>query len=128
MTNIIDSIIDYTLRSKYCALNKLGNRLYVNRQMSVNREEFVIEGYTSASKMQGILMEMKLLLNGRYAGNKEYLFERMNHLIDCAFKSHASKKKPTFIVNKKAVKELKKPVKQVRCKKTGRFIAKKKKK
>jgi len=91
-----------------------------------NRENFIINGITDKSKMHDILIEMKLLLNGRYAGNKEYLFERMDYLIDCAFKSNAVKRKLT--INNKTVKDLKKPKAQARCKKTGKFIAKKRKK
>jgi hypothetical protein len=127
MTNIIDSIIDYTLRSDSTTLNKLGNSLYVNRQMSLNREKFITKGIVSGStnKMQDLLMEMKLLLNGRYAGNKDYLFERMHYLIDCSLKLQSKSK---FTVNKKTVKNLKKTKMQKRCKKSGRFIAAKKRK
>ena len=133
MTNIIDSIIDYTLRSNSTMLNKIGNTLYVNRQMSTNREDFITEGITGASALRDILMEMKLLLNGRYAGNKDYLFERMDYLINCTLQSQIktnsrTAKSKKLTVNKKTVKELKKPVKQTRCKKSGKFIAKKKKK
>lgn len=131
MTNIIDSIIDYTLRSNSTTLNRIGNTLYVNRQMATNREDFVTEGVTGDSAMKNILMEMKLLLNGRYAGNKDYLFERMDYLINCAIQ-HQSRaqvpKKLKLTVNKRTVKELQKPVKQARCKKSGRFVAKKKRK
>jgi len=126
MTNIIDSIIDYTLRSNSTTLNRIGNTLYVNRQMATNRENFITEGITKNSALRDIAMEMKLLLNGRYAGNKDYLFERMDYLIDCTIQSQNKPLKLT--VNKKTVKELKRPVKQARCKKSGKFIAKKKKK
>lgn len=122
---MIDSIINYTLRSKYNTLNKIGNTLYVNRQMIINREKFVTESIVGSDTMRDILMEMKLLLNGRYAGNKDYLFERMEYLITCGFKLQP---KPTFIVNKKKVSELRKPKKQLRCKKSGKFIAKAKNK
>jgi len=126
MTNIIDSIIDYTLRSNSTTLNRIGNTLYVNRQMATNRENFITEGITKNSALRDIAMEMKLLLNGRYAGNKDYLFERMDYLIDCTIQSQNKPLKLT--VNKKTVKELKRPIKQARCKKSGKFIAKKKKK
>jgi hypothetical protein len=132
MTNVIDSIIDYTLRSKFNTMNKFGNMLYINRQMAFNREKFITEKLSCGSndKMQNILMEMKLLLAGRYAGNKDYLFERMNYLIECAFKCQNSKQKttPKLTVNKKTVNDLQKIKKQSRCNRTGRFIARKKKK
>jgi len=133
MTNIIDSIIDYTLRSNSITLNKIGNTLYVNRQMATNRENFVTESITSDSAMKNILMEMKLLLNGRYAGNKDYLFERMDYLINSAIENQSKnqktvKPKPTFAVNKKKVADLCKSKMQKRCKKSGRFIAAKKRK
>jgi len=132
MTNIIDSIIDYTLRADSTMLNKVGNMLYVNRQMAINKESFIVKGVTKNSAMRDILMEMKLLLNGRYAGNKDYLFDRMEYLIDCAFQSQTttklSIKKSKLTVNRKTVKELKKPVTRARCKKSGKFIARKKRK
>jgi len=132
MTNIIDSIIDYTLRSKFNTLNKIGNTLYVNRQMIINRENFIAGNLSCGTndEMQNILMEMKLLLAGRYAGNKEYLFERMNYLIECAFECQNNKQKttPKLTVNKRTIVDLQRVKKQIRCKKTGKFIAKKKKK
>lgn len=128
MTNIIDSIINYTLCSKYNTLNKIGNTLYINRQMSINREKFITEKVNGGT-MRNILMEMKLLLNGRYAGNKEYLFERMDYLINCAIERQPKNKKNIRLtVNKKPVKELRTPKKLNRCKKSGRFLAKKKRK
>jgi len=129
MTNMIDALIDYSLRSKYNLLNKLGNTLYVNRQMIINRENFITGNLSCGTnnEMQNILMEMKLLLAGRYAGNKEYLFERMNYLIECAFKCQNNKQKK-LTVNKKTIVDLQRVKKQIRCKKTGKFIARKKKK
>jgi hypothetical protein len=39
---------------------------------------------TSIDRMQDILREMKALINGGYYGNKEYLFSRLDYLINCA--------------------------------------------
>ena len=121
MTNVIDAIINYTLRSKYNSLNKIGNTLYVNRRMISDRENFITEGFTATSKMQDVLMEMKLLMSGRYAGNKEYLFGRMGYLIDCGFRiQNKSKRRSAKIINRSE--------KQNRCKRTGKFVALKKRK
>jgi hypothetical protein len=103
--------------------------------MATDRENFITENITSTSAMRDILMEMAILLNGRYAGNKDYLFERMDYLISCALqrqsktsisKSKSSKSKLT--VNKKTVKVLYKSKTPARCKKSGKFIARKKRK
>jgi cation transport regulator ChaC len=125
---MITKAINYIRNTNNATLKSFGEKLHVNHQMAVNRDNFVTAPLVagSADEMKNVLMEMRLLINGKYAGNRDYLFERMDHLIKLGFTAelNSRKKESTITVNKKSMKTLKKSV--ARRDKMGRFVTKSK--
>jgi len=86
INNIINNIINAASKSNFTSIRKIGQTLNLNQQMRVNKDAVIRANRpgTSIDRMQDILREMKSLLNGGYYGNKEYLFSRLEYLINCA--------------------------------------------
>ena len=137
-TNLIDKLINNLKKSENKIFSRVGTSLYVNRQMHKDKDAFLVAKFSpssqSANRMQEILLEMRTLINGGYGGHKEYLFGRMNYLLDLASVNCRNQQiKRTTVtpskvtVNKKKLTDLRinKTLKTgVRRDKNGRFIAK----
>jgi len=125
--NIITSIVNRLSNSENAALNRLGQMININYEMSTNREKFIAASYDygSSNKMNNILIEMKYLIDGGYYGNKDYLFSRMNFLILEGFNLQCSSGKPTISVNNISLEKLNERSRKLPARnKKGQFVSK----
>jgi hypothetical protein len=137
-TNPFDTIINNLKKSTNVTLNKIGTSLYVNQQMYRDKDAFLAAKFNSnnrsANRMQDILQEMYTLINGGYGGHKEYLFGRMNYLLDLAMTNCTNQQIRRVTVNPSKVTINRKKLTDLRINKTlkngvrrdknGRFMAK----
>ena len=137
-TNMINTFINILIKDSNSTLKRIGTSLHIYRQMKNDKDAFLTAPFNNTSnsinRMQDILLEMRHHLNGGYGGNKEYLFGRMNYLIDLAMTNCMNREtesafvSPSKItVNKKNLIDLRlnKTLKSgIRRDKNGRFVAK----
>ena len=86
--NLLNRLVTFALNSDNKTLNKIGNKIFVAYHMEHNPQKLITEGYDHGfDNMSNILKEMQYLIRGKYAGNKNYLFARMEFLIDHGYKA-----------------------------------------
>ena len=86
--NLLNRLVTFALNSDNKTLNKIGNKIFVAYHMEYNPQKLITEKYDHGfDNMSNILKEMQYLIRGKYAGNKNYLFARMEFLIDQGFRT-----------------------------------------
>jgi hypothetical protein len=120
INNLLDRLVTFALNSDNKTLNKIGNKIYVAYHMEYNPQKLITEKYDHGfDNMSNILKEMQYLIRGKYAGNRNYLFARMEFLIDQGFRSCV---KTNYIKVKNRKRSSVKLTKRLRNTK-GQFIA-----
>ena len=87
--NLLNRLVTFALNSNNKTLNKIGNKIFVAYHMEYNPQKLITEKYDHGfDNMSNILKEMQYLIRDKYAGNKNYLFARMEFLIDQGFRTY----------------------------------------
>jgi hypothetical protein len=73
--------------------------------MKYNKDNFIYEEYNySSNKNRDLFKEIQYLINGKYSGNKEYLFARLNYLVDEGIKNNPDQANMQVRTSKKVVR------------------------
>jgi predicted aspartyl protease len=121
--NLLNRLVTFALNSDNKTLNKIGNKIFVAYHMEYNPRKLITEKYDHGfDDMSNILKEMQYLIRGKYAGNRNYLFARMEFLIDQGFRTCV---KTNFVNNIKVKSRSRSSVKLTKRLRNakGQFIA-----
>ena len=86
--NLLNRLVTFALNSNNKTLNRIGSKIFVAYHMEYNPQKLITEKCDHGfDNMSNILKEMQYLIRDKYAGNKNYLFARMEFLIDQGFRT-----------------------------------------